>query len=257
MAQVLDSLGQKVLLVDLDSQANLTQRFPQQKQVVPNPKHLGTYLSHQCDLAETIRQTDYGNVWLIPAAPELRLIDPGAGGFTKGILDFARDIHSTDIIPPRYQTLNDFDWVILDTPTAVEYRIRLALGAAHLIVIPTQVETFAASGIFLLQETANAIQSLTGKGGCRIAGALITDYHGRGTSSDDVSDKGTALRFGLNASGIPMFNSLIHHDQGIENAHGKPPANPFSGRWPQGRNKGERDYKAFVEEMITYVNSNS
>ncbi|MBA3823149.1 MAG: AAA family ATPase [Ktedonobacterales bacterium] len=256
MAQVLDSLGQRVLLVDLDSQGNLTQRCPQHKQVVPNPKHLGTYLSHQCTLTDAIRQTDYANVWLIPAAPDLRLIDPGANGFTASILDFARDIHASEIVPPRYQTLSDFDWVILDTPTAVEYRIRLALGAAHFIVIPTQVETFAASGVFLLQETANAISALTGKNGCRIAGALITDYHGRGSSSSDVSDKGTALRAGLSGSGIPMFNSLIHHDQGIENAHGKPPSNPFVGKWIQGRNKGERDYKAFVEEMIIYVNSN-
>ena len=262
MAQILDSIGQRVLLVDLDSQGNLTSRLPQNTRVVPNLHHLGSYLTHQCSLAQTIRQTDFDNIWLIPADPDLRLIDPGANGFTTSILDFARDIHAPNITPLRHQTLEEFDWIILDTPTAIEFRIRLALGAAHYVIIPTQVETFAMAGVGLLQLTTNAIHALVGKKGCRIAGALITDYHGRGNSSEEMSDKGTTLRTALDARSIPIFRNLIHHHQGIETAHGKiergkPPTNPFAGRWIQGRNKGEKDYKLFVEELIEYVNSNS
>ncbi len=261
MAQVLDSLGQRVLLVDLDSQGNLTSRLPQYTRVVPNPRHLGTYLSHQCKLADTIRQTDYDHIWLIPADPDLRLIDPGANGFTQSILDFARDIHAPDITPLRHQDLGEFDWIILDTPTAVEYRIRLALGAAHFVIIPTQVEHFAMSGVNLLKATTEGVHGLVGEKGCRIAGALITDYRGRGNTADEMSDKGTTLRNDLRASGISIFINLIHHHEGIETAHGKPilgrvPTNPFAGRWMQGRNKGERDYSTFVKELNEYVNRN-
>jgi cellulose biosynthesis protein BcsQ len=140
--------------------------------------------------------------------------------------------------------------------------IRLALGAAHLIIVPAQIEHFALAGINLLYDTTQAVHALVGENGCRIAGALITDYHGRGNTSTQVSDKGTKLRNDLLASGIPIFTNLIHHHEGIENAHqpdqGKrtvPP--PFTGRWMQGRNQGERDYKAFVEELFAYVNRNN
>jgi chromosome partitioning protein len=259
MAQVLNSMGHRVLLVDLDSQGNLTYRLPQNVRV-PNPRHLGTYLSHQCSLAHAIRQTDYENIWLIAADPDLRLIDPGASGFTQSILDFAKDIHAPDITPLRYQDLGEFDWIILDTPTAVEFRIRLALGAAHCVVVPTQVETFAFAGINLLAQSAQAVRSLIGENGVRIAGALVTDYHGRGNPNDSNRGPWPNLRqqlavIGIEGTLVSLFNTVIHHHEGIELSHFNQ-TNPFGGRWLQGRNRGAQEYKVFVEELIEYVNGN-
>jgi chromosome partitioning protein len=252
MAQVLDSMGQRVLLVDLDSQGNLSYRMPQNPQVVSNPRYLGNYLKHQCALAQTIRQTQYKNVWIIAADPDLRIIDPGANGFTTSILNFARDLHAPEISPLRHQTLDEFDWIILDTPTASEFRIRLALGACDYVLIPTQVETFAITGVALLADTALAIHALMGRG-TEIAGAIVTDYHGRG---DPSGARAIALRNGLAFSNISIFNTTVHHHDGIDLAHLNQ-INLYGGKAKQGKNVAAREYREFVEEFIKYVNRNN
>lgn len=251
MAHVLDFLGKRVLVVDLDAQGNLSYRLPPRRDVVFNSRHFGTYLSNQCTLAETIRQTNYQNIWLIPSHPDVRLIDPGTNGYTTSALNFAQALHASDIAPLRHQTLGDFDWIILDTPTAVEYRVRLACAAAHYVIIPTQVETFAITGINLLQDTIAAIQALTGANP-KIIGALITDYHGRG---EPAGNRVAALRNGLNSINIPVFKTVIHHHEGIETAHFQQ-TNLFSGRQVRGQNAAAREYFTFVEELIEHVSNN-
>lgn len=251
MAHVLDTLGQRVLVVDLDAQGNLSYLLPPRKDVVFNPRHIGTYLSHQCPLQETIRQTGYQHIWLIPSHADVRLIDPGANGYTTSALEFAQALHAPEITPLRHQTLEEFDWIILDTPTAVEHRIRLACAAAHYVIIPTQVETFAFSGINLLQQTVQAMRALTGAGPA-ISGALITDYHGRG---EPKGDRATTMRDNFNSIHVPIFQTVIHHHPGIETAHLQQ-TNLFPNRQVRGQNAAAREYYAFVEELMQHVSDN-
>ncbi len=169
---------QQVLLVDMDTQANLTHALS--ASVVPNgaSTHIGDYFAAKRTLAELVRPihpTRFPGIWLIPSSQDLALADKGiiAGAGTE--LRFMRDAHSPNIAPPHVRDEKPFDWIIFDTGPSMGYFTRLALAASHYVLMPLSPGYFAETGFALLQRAIATMSALTGAS-VEFLGCVVTQW---------------------------------------------------------------------------------
>ena len=218
--------GQRVLLVDLDGQASLSAALP-----LPNPnlkapksapiptreRFISDYFSgHTPQLSELVQPTRFDNVWLLPANDELHRMDTGGSARIDAELAFVRAIHDAKLSPddPTGEA-KPFDWIIIDTPPAQSYYTRLALAAAHYVVVPIHVETFGQLGINRVLSNASTMKALVGNG-VRVVGCLITCWRKTAKSTKDELPK---LQVALHARGVKLFLHAIPYEDRIEQAH--------------------------------------
>ena len=239
--------GMRVLLVDMDPQANLTQSLPSPNGSISNPPHLADYLTGRFSLGQIVRSTRVARLWLIPAHPDLHLVDAGGAAQPEFEVGFASSILDGSLTPPLYQD-NAFDWVILDTPPAMTSLTRIALAASDYVIAPAMPSAFAESGVYNLFATAAAMQGLMG-GGVTMLGCLITHWKDNAPSRDAVRN----LETGFQARGSRVFNTRIPQDPNIDKTETRRvPLFPL-GRRPS---PGATAYGDLVEEMLGYVSNN-
>ncbi len=132
LASALACKGNKVLLIDTDSQGNAGQALG----VVDDDKNIAAVLGGQCQLSEAIRQV--GNLDLLPSASILSTYE---NALTAQANVFAIKQYITDAIKSQY------DYVIIDTPPSDGVIVRNALVASDYALIPCQAQTFALKGL--------------------------------------------------------------------------------------------------------------
>lgn len=168
LAASLGVLRKKVLLVDLDPQANTTTGIGINKADVD--KSVYDLLTDRATLNETIIKTKFRNLSVIPATINLAGIDIELmdksrldPGFSKGkqlkkYLDIVKD---------------DYDYIIIDCPPSLGILTTNALSASDSVIIPVQCEFFALEGIMQLLNTIMLAQkNLNPK--LTIEGVLLT-----------------------------------------------------------------------------------
>lgn len=124
----------KVLLVDFDAQANLTLALGQH--------HLPTFYDAQKaytrSLTDFVIATAYPNLWLLPSGQNMVLLNKlyfGARNFEYLLKD-------------RLNTISDqFDYILIDTPPAIEFYTLNALTASKRVVIPCQCDYLSTHGV--------------------------------------------------------------------------------------------------------------
>jgi len=111
LAHALLAKGNKVLLVDFDPQANLSERLlniPSEK--IPSP-HLANYFAHTVALDQTIHYLSANKMFaLMPGHPQLGRLDKGGFGRPLEEINFIRDFYTTFVTSGIHQ----FDWIIFD-----------------------------------------------------------------------------------------------------------------------------------------------
>lgn len=145
LGAALAELQQRVLLVDLDPQANLTLGVglrPGQAQA-----SIADVLLGDAALADIVLPTQVAGLSIAPASDELLQ----AERFLPVRQDYELILRDALSASPGY------DSVILDCPPALGPLTRSALGAAELLVIPTQCEFFSA---FALRQVINLVRSV-------------------------------------------------------------------------------------------------
>jgi chromosome partitioning protein len=145
LGAALAEAGQNVLLIDLDPQANLTLGVglrPGQAE-----DSIADVLLGDATLADVIRSTNVVRLSLVPASDELLQ----AERFLPVRQDFELLLRDALAATPGY------DSVIMDCPPALGPLTRSALGAAELLVIPTQCEFFSA---YALRQVINLVRSV-------------------------------------------------------------------------------------------------
>ena len=123
--------GKRVLLIDLDAQANLTAYcLPQldagDSNVTTQFSSIAQYFSGQQPLKALIMPTSNKLLSIIPSDPNLNLRDLGGTGRPDVELDFALDVQElgTKQLPSLGGKL---DWIIIDTPPAMSVFTRAGL----------------------------------------------------------------------------------------------------------------------------------
>jgi chromosome partitioning protein len=161
-----------VLLVDFDSQANLSSGFG------INSAKPGVYelISGLAPLEETIRKTRVSNLSIIPAGIDL------SGAAVELIEQEEREFFLKKALEP---VRNQYDYILIDCPPSLGILTINGLVAADAVLIPMQCEYFALEGLSLLVKTIKRIQKSLNPS-LDIGGIFFTLYDSRTRLAQDV-----------------------------------------------------------------------
>ncbi len=165
----LNMLGKKVLLIDLDPQANLSQSLGlinQEKTIYGALK--GEYkLQH----VSVLKGLDVIPSTLDLSGAEIELSsEPGREYILKELIENVR---------------SSYDYIIIDSPPSLGLLTINSFTAADEIIIPLQAQFLAMQGLAKLVEVVEKIKSRLNKG-LKIGGVFITQYDGRKVLNRDV-----------------------------------------------------------------------
>ncbi len=140
--------GQRVLLVDTDPQASLTSAFG----LNPDKLNYTIYdllINKTIPIEETIKQTKYENLSIIPSGIDLATID----------LKLASEIGREKKLFNRLKTLSvEYDWILIDCPPNFGLMTISGLIAADLALIPVETEYFSLKGLQQLINTLDMVK---------------------------------------------------------------------------------------------------
>lgn len=160
----LAALGKRVLLVDIDPQANTTSGMG------INPRRLEKSIYHpligKAPADSIIKKTGVIAVDLLPASSALA----GASVELIGIKN--REYKLKEILEPLRKK---YDFILIDSPPSLGLLTINALVAAGKIIIPVQCEYYALEGLADMLRTIQLINSNL-KGRTAVMGALLTMY---------------------------------------------------------------------------------
>lgn len=158
--------GRRLLLVDIDPQANLTQYLG----FDPNSLDTTLYTSLQEFVKEgegsppPVLQTDEG-VDLVPSNLQLSLSELELQNTIR------REYALNQVLEPL---IEQYDYVFVDCPPSLGILVVNALAAANSVLIPVQAEFFAASGVSMLMHLIQRLRRIGLNAHLRVEGLLLT-----------------------------------------------------------------------------------
>ena len=168
------ALHRRVLLVDLDPQANATSGVG----VGAFEHSIYDVLTGEVAARQAIRATSTENLSVLPASSDLAgaAVELDASEESIGLL--ARALLG---VRPR------FEFIILDAPPSIGALTLNALGASDFLILPVQTEYYALEGIAGMMDTVErATHSLNAS--LAVLGILLTMFDSRTNLSKQVED---------------------------------------------------------------------
>ena len=159
LACYLANQGNRVLVIDLDSQANLSSTFGVQIQRTLIPE----WLIGDVKLDETLVSSEGGkhefhqNVTLIPSSRHL-------ANLSKLLIlsesEIRKDVGRKErLLKIRLEEAKDrFDYVVVDTPPMLGDELIMSLVASNRVLIPTQAQDYSIDGLEELMDTFEIIK---------------------------------------------------------------------------------------------------
>jgi chromosome partitioning protein len=162
IAAYLALAGKKILLIDLDPQANATSGVGINKHNIEK----STYhvLLEELDIKETIQTTAINNLFLAPSNLDL------TGAEVELVGALGREYRLKRALQKEKE---NFDFLIVDSPPSLGLLTINALCAAESIIIPVQCEYYALEGLTQLTNTIKLVQDNLNPG-LTIEGVLLT-----------------------------------------------------------------------------------
>jgi chromosome partitioning protein len=172
--------GKRVLLIDMDPQANATDYL------------VGPETTIEKTTADLLLEdgVSLGDV-LIRHCRENLDVAPGSGDLSACQVRLANDINMQFKLKKKLKELKEggeYDFVIIDTPPSLGILTVNALTAANQVLVPVQTQYFAMEGVVQLLETVNKVREDINPG-LEVLGAVLTLYDRRTLLSREVEAK--------------------------------------------------------------------
>lgn len=179
LSAALTLLGQRVLLIDLDPQANTTSGLGAE---ADGADTLYPVLLGECDIREKIQPSRLERLSLIPSSMDLAGVEielARADDHLTRLRGFLQGLKPNDL----------FDYCILDTPPSLGVLMTSALAAADEVVIPLQCEWFGLEGLAKIVHVLEQIKESGASPELRLEGIVMTMYDARTNLSRQVVEE--------------------------------------------------------------------
>lgn len=233
LATYLAKMGSRVLVVDLDPQANATSGLGIDKRTLKaTVQHA---LSESRYAEDALLQTDFDNLMLLPASPELAVAE----------IELVQELGREQRLKQALSKLS-FDYIIVDSPPALGLLTVNALTAASHVLIPVQSEFYALEGLSQLLDTIQRVRQALNPN-LDLLGILMTMHDPRTSLSSDVHAQVKQHFPGK------VFDVVIPRNVRLAEApsHGVPISE--HDRW----SKGARSYKKLAKQVDSRIKKNT
>ncbi len=228
LATALSFDGKKVLICDIDPQANATSGLGLDKDHIQ--KSLYDVLSQNVTVKEGILTTGYDNLHLLPSGRDLAGIE----------VEIASKGDRERYLKRRLDEIRDYyDYIFIDCPPSLGLLTINALTAADSVIVPIQCEYYALEGVGDLLYTVDLVKHGLNPD-LSIEGVLLTMQDGRTNLSEQVAQEvrdffkdkvyKTAIPRNVRLAEAPSFGKTI-----FDYAY---------------RSKGSAAYQAFAKEFL-------
>lgn len=221
--------GKRVLVVDADSQGNLSEFFG----VDPKNGNLAEVLRHGRDeglfAIASIQPANFAGVDILASSDELMDLD----------LTSARKDHDKGKIlrdmAVKLAELDKYDYILVDCPPAFNAAATAALVAADDVIIPIKLDAFSLRGMANLMRQVKNMRRVNAN--LRVSGILPTMWY----KSSHVLDAEQQLR----GSGLPVYPHIRRSDKVDDMTFDQQPLLECSPRSAAGV-----DYRRFVRQWM-------
>lgn len=169
----------RVLLIDMDPQANATSSLGQEK--TPGSS-IYRVLQGEGTLEDKICKTDIKNLFLIPAEVDLAAIEIELGQKKDYLVQLQKCLE-----PLR--NAEKFDAIILDSPPALGLLSMNGLAAANYLIVTLQAEYLAMEGLEQIQKVMHQIKEAGVNEDIQLGGIVITLFDIRNKLCQQVLDE--------------------------------------------------------------------
>jgi chromosome partitioning protein len=224
-------LGHRVLLIDLDAQANLTLALGLEPGESENTS--SNIMLDGAPLLSAQRKTVINNLDLIPSSSRIETSEQFLPVRTNYTTILQRAITNATELP--------YDYILFDCPPALGAITQNALTAANLLLIPTQAEYFSA---YALRNMMSLVRRIREEDNPNLAyRILVTMLDNRNRTHRNIHDQ---LR---STFGEGVFNTAIEIDTKLRES--SIAGLPISRYKPASR--GTTQYHVLAQELIEYV----
>lgn len=231
LGSALSSNGKKVLLIDLDEQANATIGLGFSRELID----ISSYDLLVCNIKieDSIYKTTDPNLDLIPASIKL----------SKAEIDLYEVENKELILEKKVEFIKDnYDYILIDCPPSLGVTIDNALFAANSVLIPVECEFLAYDALTQMVNKINQVQAIQNQKGkiLTIEGVLLTKLDNRNIFGYKIADKVREL--------FPekTFKTIITRSAHLQDApmQGKPVLKTAY------HSKSSREYRQLASEII-------
>lgn len=205
VAAYLAKQGQRVLLVDLDPQANTTSGLGIDKASLAATTY--ELMRGSADMATTLLATQYKNLHILPSSSNLAAIE----------VELTARPQREFVLKSLLAQLNNYDYIFIDCPPSLGLITLNGLVAAQMVMIPVQAEFYALEGLSQLLNTIKRVRAAINPH-LKLLGVVVTMYDTRMSLSSAVM-KELSHHFGQ-----LVFDTTIPRNIRLAEApsHGKP-----------------------------------
>ena len=218
--------GFNVLLIDLDAQGNLTFNMGAGGRALSSLE----VLTGTATAREAIVRTPQGDI--IPASPAL-------AGADQLITATGKEYRLKEALEPL---LDEYEYIIIDTPPALSILTVNALTACTGAVIPAQADPWSLQGISFLAQTVETVRKYCNRG-LKVKGIVLTRYNARSVISRDMKDLIAQTAAKMSSK---VYETKIRECQALKEAQ----AVQESIFQYAPRSNAAADYKALLDEII-------
>lgn len=228
LADGLTNLGKKVLVIDMDPQANATSGLGIDRRKLKYSVY--DVLINNMPAETLVLPTKFGTLSVLPSNISL------AGAEIELVPAIARESKLKKAIQHLRQC---YDYTIIDCPPSLGLLTVNALTAADSIIIPVQCEYYALEGLEQLLNTYDLVRKHLNTT-LQLEGVILTMFDSRTNLSAQVVDEVKEF------FGAKVYTSIIPRNVRLSEApsHGKPIS------YYDAKSKGAEMYALLAEEVI-------